>query len=71
VVIPKSCRDELGFIAGQAIRIRVEGSRLIIEPEAPAMRLERRGDIPVAVPEQPLPPLTAEHVRKLLERTRR
>lgn len=32
VVIPKAVADAVGLVEGQRIRIRVEGSRIVIEP---------------------------------------
>lgn len=71
VVIPKSMRTRLGLEAGRAIEIRERDGLLELEPVGTAMRLTHRDGGPVAVPEEPLPPLTDAIVRATLEGTRR
>lgn len=71
IVIPKALRDGLGFRPGQALDIRAGEGRLEIEIAPTPMRLKKRGKGQVAVPDAPLPPLTAEQVRETLERVRR
>jgi AbrB family looped-hinge helix DNA binding protein len=71
VVIPKALRDALGLSAGRELELTLRDGRLEIEPAPTQVRLERRGSGLVAVPEEPLPPLTAEQVRDTVERTRR
>jgi AbrB family looped-hinge helix DNA binding protein len=71
IVVPKALRDELGLGEGQEIEISARDGRLEVDVPATPMHLERRGPAIVAVPERPLPPLTAEQVRATLERTRR
>jgi AbrB family looped-hinge helix DNA binding protein len=71
IVVPKALRDALGVKAGQALELQVREGRLEIEVAATPMRLERRGDAVVAVPLEPLPPLTANQVRETLEQIRR
>jgi len=71
VVIPKALRDVLGLQAGQALDIRAADGKLEIEAAPTPMRLERRGKLLAAVPDQELPPLTAELVRSTLEGIRR
>lgn len=71
VVVPKVLRDELGLTGGQELEIAVRDGRLELESPPVAMHLERRGRTVVAVPDEPVPPLTAEMVRQVLERVRR
>jgi AbrB family looped-hinge helix DNA binding protein len=71
VVIPKPLRDRLGLGQGEAVEIRERDGRIEIEPAPTAMSLVRRGDGPVAVPEDELPALTDEVVRATIEGTRR
>ncbi len=71
IVVPKSLRQTLGLEAGQELEIRARDGRLEIEIAATPMNLHRRGKGVVAVPETPLPTLTAEQVRETLERVRR
>ena len=71
IVIPKATRTRLGLEAGKVVEIRERDGRLEIELVPTVMALERRGGGPVAVPDEPLPPLTDELVRATLEGTRR
>jgi AbrB family looped-hinge helix DNA binding protein len=71
IVVPKVLREALGLKPGQALEIRATDGRLEIEIAATAMRLKKRGKGLVAVPQDSLPPLTAEQVRDTLERVRR
>lgn len=71
VVIPKPLRDRLGLEPGQAVDIRERDGCIEIEPAATPMTLERRKGGPVAVPAEPLPPLTDDIVRATIEGTRR
>jgi AbrB family looped-hinge helix DNA binding protein len=71
IVVPKPLRLALGLKPGQSLEIRAGDGRLEIEVAATPMRLKRRGKALVAVPDSPLPPLTAEQVRETLERVRR
>ena len=71
IVVPKALRLALGLTPGQPLQIRAQDGRLEIEIAATPMRLKKRGRRLVAVPEESLPPLTAEQVRDTLERIRR
>jgi AbrB family looped-hinge helix DNA binding protein len=71
IVVPKSLRDALGLMPGQDLDVEVRDGRLEIEVPPTPMRLERRGDLMVAVPEEALPELTPEDVRATLEQIRR
>jgi AbrB family looped-hinge helix DNA binding protein len=71
VVIPKEIRDHLGLEGGTAIEIREREGSIEIAPLSTAMSLVRRKGGFVAVPADPLPPLTDEIVRETLERARR
>ena len=71
IVVPKALRDELGLTGGQELEIVARDGRLEVEVPPTAMRLEPRGSVVVAVPDLPLPALTAVTVREVLERTRR
>lgn len=70
IVVPKRLRDELRLQAGQTLEIAARDGRLEIEPQATPMRLERRDGKLVAVPDEPLPVLTAAEVRAALEQLR-
>jgi AbrB family looped-hinge helix DNA binding protein len=71
IVIPKAMRDQLGWIGGSEVDICLVDGRIEIETVPTQVRLERRGDHWVAVPDRELPPLTAEMVRETLESIRR
>jgi AbrB family looped-hinge helix DNA binding protein len=71
VVVPKAIRDELSLVAGQELEIRARDGLIEMDVPSVAVRLEERSGVVVAVPEQELPPLTADEVRHALERIRR
>jgi AbrB family looped-hinge helix DNA binding protein len=71
IVVPKAVREELGLYGGQEIEVAAVDGKIEIEVPPTPMRLEKRGRHLVAVPERPLPPLTAELVRETLEKVRR
>ncbi len=71
VVIPKSLRDRLGLHRGRPVVIRERDGHIEIEPAATPMTLVHKSGGRVAVPKEPLPPLTDDIVRETLERTRR
>ena len=71
VVVPKPIREELGLRAGQEIEIRIrEGTIIEIEPWSAPMHVEQRGRVAVIVPDEPVPTMTKEDVREVLERER-
>jgi AbrB family looped-hinge helix DNA binding protein len=71
IVVPKRLRDEMGLQPGQILELEVCDGRLQVEIAPVDIRLEKRRHGPVAVPEQQIPTLTADTVRRALERTRR
>jgi AbrB family looped-hinge helix DNA binding protein len=71
IVVPKALREALGLSSGQKLDIRAGDGRLEITVAATPMKLQARGKGVVAVPDGPLPALTAEQVRETLERVRR
>lgn len=71
IVVPKPLRETLGFEAGQTLELTAVDGRLEVEIAPVALRLEPEGRGLIAVPAEPLPPLTAERVREILEQTRR
>lgn len=70
-MVPKTLRQALGLKAGQALEIRAGDGRLEIEIGPTPMQLKKRGKGLVAVPQDDLPPLSAEQVRETLDRIRR
>lgn len=73
VVIPKPIRDRLGLTAGREVEIEYDDASgtVLLAPRQPEAHLELRGDLLVIVPDAPVPPLTAEQVRSVLEAGRR
>lgn len=70
-MVPRPLRQALGLTPGQALEIHASDGRLEIEVAPTPMRLKRRGESVVAVPDGNLPELTADQVRDTLERVRR
>ncbi len=70
LVVPKALRDQLGLEPGTELDVAVRDGRLEIDVPPVEMRLERRGKGLVAVTETPVPALTADEVRRALDRTR-
>ncbi|MCC6668396.1 MAG: AbrB/MazE/SpoVT family DNA-binding domain-containing protein [Polyangiaceae bacterium] len=71
IVVPKALRLALSLKPGQLLEIRERDGMLEIEAASTPMRLKKRGKGVVAVPDKPLPVLTADEVRATLERVRR
>lgn len=71
IIVPKAMRDALGLKPGQPLELRVGDGRLEIEIASTPMQLKKRGKGMVAVPDEDLPPLTADQVRETQERVRR
>ena len=71
VVIPKALRTALGLTAGQELELRAVEGRIEIDVAPTPMTLEQRDGRVFAVPDEPIPPLTAEQVRETLETVRR
>ena len=71
IVIPKPLRERLGFAAGETLLLRERDGILEIEAAPTPMTLVERKGGAVAVPREPLPPLTDAIVRETLERSRR
>jgi AbrB family looped-hinge helix DNA binding protein len=72
VVVPKALRDELGLLAGQELEISAVDGRIEIETPATPMRLVKDElGYWVAEADRPMPPLTQDLVREVLEQIRR
>jgi AbrB family looped-hinge helix DNA binding protein len=71
IVVPKRLRDELGLIGGERLEIRAHDGTLEVDIIPAPMHLEERDGVPSAIPSEPLPALTAQQVREVLERVRR
>lgn len=71
VVIPKALREAAGLTPGASLEIRLVEGHLEIEPAPVSVKLERRGKLLVAVPREPLPPLTAKDVKSVMSAIRK
>lgn len=72
VVIPKQLRQAAALEPGQQLEITERDGRIEIEPVSTPMRLvERDGFLAAEIDEDAAPPLSADEVRELLDRTRR
>ncbi|MGH9157746.1 MAG: AbrB/MazE/SpoVT family DNA-binding domain-containing protein [Acidimicrobiales bacterium] len=71
VVVPKSIRDSLGLTAGQPLEIIERDGVAELRPVGQRVWIEERDGALVAVTENPVPPLTTDEVRDLVERSRR
>lgn len=71
IVVPKPLRDELGLVGGERLEIRAHDGTLEVDVIPVPMHLEEQGGVPFAVPSEPLPVLTAQQVREILQRVRR
>jgi AbrB family looped-hinge helix DNA binding protein len=70
IVVPKALRDAIGLKAGQEIELTLTDGRIEIDVPPIDVRLERRDGVLVAVPTQPIPVLTPEMVRDVIEELR-
>ncbi|MDH4083673.1 MAG: AbrB/MazE/SpoVT family DNA-binding domain-containing protein [Nitrospira sp.] len=66
LVIPKELRREAGLQPGNELEIRWRQGLIEIEPAPLPVKLKKRGRFLVAIPDQPIQPLTSETI----ERTR-
>lgn len=71
VVIPKSFRESIGLADGGDVEVTEEDGRVVISPRPIGKRLIRSGGVLVCVADGEVPPLTADHVREVLEAIRR
>lgn len=70
-MIPKEVRAALGLRSGQTVDVAIVDGRVSIDVTGVGMHLQVLDGVPVAVPEEPVEPLTAETVRATLEGLRR
>lgn len=71
VVVPKAMRDALGLASGGQVEVDIDDGRIVISPMSVPKHLEMRNGRPVVVADGPVPPLTTEMVREVLESIRR
>jgi len=70
LVIPSQVRRQAGLRPGMPLDVRWHDGRIEIAPAPVPVRLERRGHLLVAVPEEPVTPLQAETVEATREALR-
>ena len=70
LLLPEAIRKEAGLNPGMALEIRYRNGRVEIEPPASKVQIVEKRGVYVAVPEEPLKPLTAEMVRETQEAIR-
>jgi AbrB family looped-hinge helix DNA binding protein len=71
IVVPKSIRQAMGLGAGHEVDIVFTDGRIEIEVAPLKVHIEKRGRIPVIVPDEDPPPLHEDIVRETLEAIRR
>ncbi len=64
LVLPKKIREEAGIEPGMPLEIRVDEGRIEIEPAYLKVQVVKQGPLHVAVPLEPVEPLTNEVVRE-------
>jgi AbrB family looped-hinge helix DNA binding protein len=67
LVIPKELRQQAQLKPGMPLQVRLRDGHIEIEPAPLEITIVRRGRLAIAVPQNPVPPLTSETV----EETRR
>lgn len=70
VVVPKALRDALGITGGATLEAIVRDGRIELEVPPAEVRIERRGDVLVAVPGDEVRPLRTDVVRATLDAIR-
>ncbi len=69
VVLPKPLRDEFNLVAGDKLRVSIDGKTIKLEPTASAGLLVRKGGVLVFTGEF-AEPITTEMVEGLIEEER-
>jgi AbrB family looped-hinge helix DNA binding protein len=71
IVIPKPMRDALGIEGPTELELTEADGKLELTVPYIKVHLEDRDGHTVIVPDEPVPPLTTELVREVLERVRK
>ncbi|HLM85292.1 MAG TPA: AbrB/MazE/SpoVT family DNA-binding domain-containing protein [Solirubrobacteraceae bacterium] len=71
IVIPKPMRDALGIDGPTELELTEVDGKLELTVPYVKVHLEDRNGHTVIVPDEPVPPLTTELVREVLERVRK
>ncbi len=64
LVVPKEIREGAGLKPGEPLEVRLKEGRVEIEAVSREVRLVRKGGILVAIPVEPVEPLTQEMVNQ-------
>jgi AbrB family looped-hinge helix DNA binding protein len=70
LVVPKPLRDAIGLVPGRRVDIVFVDGRLEIEVAPLDAHLEMKDGFPVIVPDEPVPPLSEDEVRRALDAVR-
>lgn len=70
LLLPAAIREEAGLNPGMVLEIRYRNGRVEIEPPSPKIRIVEKQGVYVAIPEEPMEPLTAKMVREIQEAVR-
>jgi len=70
LVIPKAIREAAGLTPETPLEIRLHEGRVEIEPAPLEVRVEMREGVAVAVPTEPVPPVSADEVEAVRRRLR-
>ena len=71
LVVPSEARRQLGLIGGEVLDVRVMNGTLEISVAPTEMHLVEQDGVLVAVPDETLPQLTGEEVRRAIDAQRR
>jgi AbrB family looped-hinge helix DNA binding protein len=71
IVVPKDVRERLGLLPGHLVDLIEVDGHLEVAPTATAITIVEREGRFIAVPQEPLAPMTADDVRAALEGVRR
>lgn len=70
LVIPKAIREAAGLTPETPLEIRLHEGRVEIEPAPLEVHVEMRRGVAVAVPTEPVPPVTSDEVEAVRRRLR-
>lgn len=65
LVLPKTVREEVGFLPGMALRVSAREGRVEIEPVPRQVQIVQKGPLRVAVPLEEGPVLTEATVERV------
>ena len=71
LVIPRQLREAIGLADGGRVEVVEIDGRIVVSPQPVAKHLVKRGGVTVCVADEPIPALTADDVRAIVEASRR